>query len=376
MSNIEQGNQAGIERPFDEPPITVESLRRDNASVEANLRRREWELNRARKQLTLVATCSDARIMTPNPTSTVVIRSIAGGRDLTPFRGLLSHDSIQNILILGHHSGNKSVKGDAPEGCGGLGVRKSQLRNRTETKNEVGRWVEEHVSHYDALKVALDKARQAQGLTNKEIVLATQDHLDHTIFPMAAYLKDLTLPKHIRGIDFEAYDPKDLYQEGIPSLPADTFEGTTFDEFMSKYFRFLQAHYMTPYAHDRTGQETQNPRMLMITSDVRPPEVCYPETAGETNRVFVETLARDKFDNGVSIPEVDQKNTIAQAEYPVSHFHNMDTIFIVTGNMTESQKFAQRLLDKHWMTDWKERQGTQVIVGETKAGLLRQTEKF
>jgi hypothetical protein len=375
MSNVEQGRNAGGEYYFNREAITVESILEDNRSAEAERRRSEWNENRENKRLTLLNTCSDARIVIPNPTSTAVVRSIAAGRSLEPFGKLISHKSIDNVHIMGHHAGNKVVEGAAPRGCGGLGVKEDQMQHDKVPHSEVEEWVSENVCHSDSLYHAFMKAAETQDYTDKEILLSTQDHLDHTIYPMAGFLGSLKAPIHYE--DFGQYNSGDIYKSGIPSLPSTELKGTSFEQYLEKYFNEQLPDLLASYSeHDRTTQEVQDPKLLLITTNVAPSEVLYPNLSRRPNKIFVETLAREKIQDELIITEKGVKDVISQAQYPISHFTNINTVFIETGDITKSSMIAKRLTDKVWFKPWMERTGTKILVGETKAGKLEDLRKF
>lgn len=375
MNTSEQGRQIGGEFYINREAITIESLIEDNRSPEAEAKRTEWENNRENKKLTLLNTCSDARIVTPHPTSSVVVRSIAAGRSLEPFGKLIQHKSIDNVHIMGHHSGKTTVKGDAPRGCGGLDVKEEQIKHDKIPHSEVEEWVLENVCHSDSLYNAFVKASDIQAYTDKEILLSTQDHLDHTIYPMAGFLESLKAPIHYE--DFSQYNSRDVYRLGIPSLPSSELKGSSFEEYLDKYYQEQLPRLLSQYSeHDRTSQEIQNPKMLLITTNVRPPEVCYPNLTGRPNKVFVETLAREKVNDEIQITDGDIKGVVTQAQYPVSHFNSIDTLFIETGDIKQSLRIARAFEERKWFVPWIERKNTQVLVGEIKAGKLQAIQKF
>lgn len=375
MSEKEIGRSAGGEFYIDREAITVESLLSDNRSPEAEKRRTEWEENRENKRLTLLATCSDARIITPNPTSSVVVRSIAAGRSLEPFGKLISHKSIDNVHIMGHHAGNAVIEGEAPKGCGGLGIKEDQVKHDKVPHSEVEEWVAENVCHPDSLYHAFIKASDVQEFTDKEILLSTQDHLDHTIYPMAGFLGGLQAPIHYE--DFSQYKSSDIYRKGIPSLPSSELIGTSFDDYLKKYYEEQLPKHLFDYSeHDRTSQEVQSPRILLVTTNVRPPEVCYPELTRRPNKVFVETLAREKINDEIVITDKDIRNVVTQAMYPISHFPKLKTLFIETGDIEQSIKIARAFEERTWFTPWMESKSTQIIIGESKAGKLQDIRKY
>jgi hypothetical protein len=375
MSETEHGRNAGGEFYFDREAITVESILADNRSAEAERRRSEWNENRENKRLTLLNTCSDARIVIPNPTSTAVVRSIAAGRSLEPFGKLITHKSIDNVHIMGHHAGNAVVEGAAPRGCGGLGVKEDQMKHDKVPHSEVEEWVSQNVCHSDSLYHAFMKAAETQDYTDKEILLSTQDHLDHTLYPMAGFLGSLKAPIHYE--DFGQYNSGDIYRSGIPSLPSAELQGTSFEDYLNRYFNEQLPILLGSYSeHDRTTQEVQDPKVLLITTNVAPSEVLYPQLSQRPNRVFVETLAREKIQDELVITDRDIKDVIAQAQYPISHFANINTVFIETGDITQSSVIAKRLTDKPWFMPWMDRAGTKILVGETRAGKLEDLRKY
>jgi hypothetical protein len=366
----EVGINAGREIRVNFEQVSTETLITDTQSVEAYQRRREWEQNRAKKELILLDTCSDSRIITPNPKQSVVIRSISAGRDLEPFSPLLKHPSVKAIHILGHHAGIEVIDGEAPRGCGGLAVKEKQLQG-SKAHSDVEKWVAKNVCHSDSLLVAIDKAKQALLHTNKDTLVSTEDHLDGSIFPMLL-IKDTNF-----GI--RNYDPSYTYSNGIPVLPSEQIDNSPFADYLNEYYekQFPELFYFSE--HNRKSLEVQNPHMLMITTNIRPPEVCYPQTTGKPNTVFVETLARTKnraLGDKVEIQPKDIENVIDQAEYPVSHFSNLKTVYIETGDIDQSRRVATKMFERPWFVQWFGKENKKIIVSATRAGLIEEIYNF
>lgn len=365
------GVTAGRESQINFERVTTETLLADNQSAEAYRRRSGWMNNRHDKNLTLLDTCSDARLVTPNPTQSVVIRSVAAGRDLEPFTPLLNHGSIRNIHILGHHAGNQVVTGNPPKGCGGLSVKEHLLLGNP--SSDVERWVSEHVCHSDGLYHALNKAKEMVQHAEKtrEILLSTQDHLDHTIFPMI-FIPD-------GEIELENYDRNVIYRQGIPCLSAQQIADTSFLDYFDGYYDSQFPSLFRFAEHNRNTQLDQNPHLIMITTNIRPPEVCLPNTTRRPNSVFVETLARSKnkaMGDEIEINKKDIENVIDQAEYPVTHFSNLRTLYAETGNFDQSQRVADSFFQRPWFDKWYSDGGKQVITGSIRAGIIREISYF
>ena len=364
------GVNAGREIRVNFEGVSTETLITDNQSAEAYQRRREWEQNRQKGELILLDTCSDSRIIIPNPTFSVVIRSISAGRDLEPFSPLLKHPSVKAIHILGHHAGNEVIDSEAPRGCGGLAVKEKQLGGR-QPLSDVENWVARYVCHSDSLLVAIDKAREALTHTNKDILVSTQDHLDHTIFPMRL-IKDT-------DIGIGNYDPSYTYSNGIPVLPSEQIDNSPFRQYFSQYYERQFPSLYSFSEHNRESLQIQNPHTLLITTNIRPPEVSYPQTTRNPNSVFVETLARTKnkaLEDKVEISTKDIENVIDQSEYPVSHFSNLSTVYVETGDIEQSRRVAAKMFERPWFVEWYGKGDKKIIVGAVRAGLIEQIYNF
>lgn len=364
------GVTAGRETYINFERVSTETLLADNQSIEAYKKRAEWEQNRARRELTLLDTCSDSRIVTPNPTQSVVIRSIAAGRDLEPFSPLLNHPSVKDIHILGHHAGTEALEGEPPKGCGGLAVREKQLNGKPPMSG-VERWVSKYVCHSDSLLVALDKTRDALRYTDKDILLSTQDHLDHTVYPM----------RLMRNTDLglENYDPANVYRNGIPVLPSEQIDNSPFGQYIKNYYenQFPDLYFFSE--HSRKTQEVQNPHLLLVTTNIRPPEVCLPNTTRKPNSVFVETLARLKnrqMGDRVEIRKKDIEEIIDQAQYPISNFPDLSAVYIETGDLEQSRRVADSFIQRQWFIDWYNEGNRKIIVGSIKSGIIREISNF
>src|SRR3989338_6283535 len=94
------------------PPITVESLLRDNQSSIAEERRYTWYETRTKGKLVKIRMCSDARGILPEPDEEVVVHRIACG----PTSGLLLESpGIESAVIMTHFDGDTVLPGKAPE---------------------------------------------------------------------------------------------------------------------------------------------------------------------------------------------------------------------------------------------------------------------
>lgn len=370
QENRQVGINAGRETHISFERVSTETLLADNQSLKAYKRRSEWGENRARRELTLLDTCSDSRIVTPNPTQSVVIRSIAAGKDLEPFTPLLNHRSVKNIHILGHHAGTETLEGEPPKGCGGLDVKEKELNGKI-PMSDVEKWVSKHVCHSDSLLVALDKTKDALKYANKDILLSTQDHLDHTIYPM----------KLIRNTNFglENYDPAEIYRNGIPVLPSEQIDNSPFGQYIKNYYenQFPDLYFFSE--HSQKTQKIQNPHLLLITTNIRPPEICLPNTTRKPNSVFVETLARSKnkeMGDKLDIRKKDIEEIIDQAQYPISHFSNLSTVYIETGDLEQSRKVADSFTQRQWFLNWYDSGNKKIIIGSIKAGIIKEISNF
>lgn len=348
--------------------IAPQMFLEDNRSPEAIAGRAKWEENRRLKRQILTVACSDSRVVLIEPPREIAIRAVSAGIDPEEFLPAIENPNVEAINLMGHHSGKDLKRGEAPSGCGGMGVRKELSTGKT-PKADIERWVIEHVEDADPLLHLLSLGKKVLATTEKKMLFSSQDQLDKTVYPIFAYLNQLITPASVDLNDFRA---EIAYAQGIPHLIRDQLMGSAFDEYLLSYYqeRFPKFHSWAEV--DTYSQESQNPGIYLVTTNIRPAQVCYPHLSEKPGDMFVTTVPRRKnvARDRIEITDEAIENVLCQAQYPISHFSKLLTILIETGDMEQSLRIAGKLKQKSWAIPWFQRSNTQIMIGQIRRGIL------
>ncbi len=357
-------------------PVTPRDLYADNHSLEADRRREAWNRHKADGNLTVVWSCGDARVIIPNPETTVSIRSIATGSpsDAYPYTRLMESPGVKNIIILPHFDGETVKPGEEPTGCGGLGEKKVQETKSSKEVSEgnsVVRYVKQRVKSSDVLLQACISATITNENTSKNVLAAAQDHRDGTIIPIAAFSdrgRRTISAINLRHLFQGQYDPKIIYQDGIPSLSEDEIP-EEFRAYLTLHRKNLEELYKVEPDLVQL-QKTQNPTIMALSTDPRPFEVRFPALTASPNTLFKLSVPRTRIDSRISIDDQSLNDALDQTEYPVAHFSNLNTIYIETGDFDRSKRVADQLILNEWVHDWINEPSHQIIAAQTRDGIV------
>lgn len=375
---------SGIDRP------TAEFLLNDNASPVADANRARWEAARREGRLTLVQACSDSRTLIFDQNEAVVIRYIGGAIPVQPYTKLINHRSIGGVMVMAHFDGNLVSPGKSPSGCGGLKEKERQINGGTiEATEGIEHFVENHIATSDTILQACILAGATAEHTEKPVLAAAQDHLDGTVYPIAVFTnhgRRVITAIPARLLYSTQHDPKEIYTEGIPYLD----DGELPDELFSclEQNRAQVAELKRKFPNLRKIQTTQNPSMLVLTTDIRPVAMRYP-SLNVPGKVFCLSVPRDKseIDSTVQISREALVAGVNQADFPIGMalanqgdltktFSQLNTFFVETRNFEKSRWAAEQLTKKEWMKKWIAIPGNKILVGETQAGIASRIEVF
>jgi len=364
-------------RKLHELAITPQTLIEDNKSLLATKRIEAWYAAKTEGGLTGVISCSDARVSvttafgTPNIVS---IRTVAAGglRDKEdPMSWVFSHKGAGKFMVLEHFDGEQFRFGECPKGCGGLGE-KEKMVGQEEDLSTCGEvydaidYVRRHVDHHDMVLQAMITASKLTRLTNAPVLAAAIDHRTYKVFPLAELSGD-NFRSSIRLADLIDYDPGKLYYMGIPTLNLAWTPGPFHSLIMANQT------VVSERANNRSffeSQRVQNPRAVVISTEIRPAGARYPKTFGEPNTGFMVRLPYIKEKDGIVLSEQELCIAFAQAGYALSHaataqqggsFYGTDTIIIETPSMELTQRIATKLQETQAYQDWKKSRGKQLI---------------
>ena len=366
--------RAGGELLHPKERITPASLYEDNHSPEGKAGRGIWEQTRNKF---LVWTCSDSRVIVPNPTSTIVIRSLGAGIETELFEELIENPDIPGLIILGHHAGTMEDRGTKKrnlKGCGAQAVKAEHTEAGKTPQSDVEEWVCNHLEHADLVNQVSSKAKDALSKIKRQIYIAggSEDHLDGTIELFALFQKgraDQFADPHLNDLQL----PPNL-RDYITRYSADQFA------LMHRFFGNQTEIDNLPLAQRtlagalrENSQLVQNPEMLTITTDIRPIEIRYPHT-WKPNRIFQISVPgkKNSSQEGVLVNQDQIKGVIDQVHYPVAHFSALNTILITTGRLRDSLSIADHLMDRKWFEKWIAAGEHQLLIGQIKDGELEE----
>ncbi len=365
--------------------ITSDALRNDNFSEKADGLRHQWEENRSRENLWAIAACGDARILIPNPTNTVSIRSIAtaGIKESK----IIESAGVKIAIALTHVDGATIQEGKRPTGCGGLGAKEEALNG--DAKKDVVRGIEYYVTnkiqHPDATIQSRISAEEMAAKTGKPALAAVQDHRSGKIYPIAAFLKGgLVVVSKVREKDLIVYSEKEIYRNGIPSLE-DNQVPDEFTEFLQAC-KTQERELLMRYPNLKDMQKVQNPRMVVLSTDIRSMKVRYPTISDFPGLIFKLHVPREKIGSGINIQADALEQSLSQTQYPIGYsvrnygqpdkpFSKTDLILIETGDIAISRLLAAKLMDEEWMKQWLALSNRHIIVIQTQEGISNVIEQ-
>lgn len=370
--------------------ITPESLYTDNTSDKAKSLRYIWRENRDAHNLRAIIKCGDSRGITPIPRETVEIGSIATGVDFDYYSGLLSHEAFsqRGYFSFGHYDGLKFKIGHMPEGCGGLGAKKEQLATLTQAKSEgIEEFIRNNIGHPDVIVQTCITAARIARKTDRQSIAGIQDHRSGEIRIVGIFSqKDSNYRTAVDPILlFQGkYKPEVIYKDGVPSIPDEYLPNET-RNMLSKYNEQLQ-ELKSRHKDLENEQETQYADMISIDADIKPAGIITPGLTACPNRIFRLNVPRQRLGNGIHIPPVALDQVLQQAEYPLTQavIHSSDngsfsrsrTIFINTGDMDQSVKIANQLMEKPYTKVWLTLAETQIIVAQSRMGEIAEIDYF
>lgn len=371
MTIGENGRSIGGEYYSIREGVSTISLLEDNRSPRAAEGRARHAANKTAGKLILVSRCSDSRNLSTEPEREAVIRSVGGAPKFDSFSPALLDPAYSGIILEGHFSGNEEIRGQSPKGCGGREI-KDKLLKGVYPKSDIEKWVHEHLADSDLLLDLFTRSHQVLKPTGKELLLTGKDLLDQTVYPMMAFLEEPVVPP---TVNMQEYDPAVVYKHGIPHLTSAQLRDSVFEDYLNDYYseRFPSLHRFGLF--DRTSQLTQNPGILLLTTETMPVEIWLPKLAEKPGRIFLETLARTKNpETGrIEIAEEDLTCVIKQTDIPFDSFTNLRTIIILTEEEAQSQRTLTRLRQKDKFQRWASAGDPRrkLIVGEIDNGVLR-----
>ncbi len=359
--------------------ITAESLYADNKSAIAQQNITIWHENAQAGRLIQTNSCDDSRQVIPGLPESVHVQTIGTGGSKEAYKGLTTNRAVRAVVNAAHHAGNTVAPRIVPKGCGGLGAKedmqKSGQRGHTEG---IGHYIENDIYHSDVTVQSCVSAFELSDMSDKPVLAATQDHLTGFIYPLVGFWtkgntrynihnRSITLEDLLRP---EKYNPAKIYQDGLPIIDEYDLPDVFLEYLEANKKEVTELH--EKYPDFRQRQETQNPTTVVLSTDIRPLRLRFPENFDTPGSVFRGSLPRRKYVNGaeiaVEIPERDLVRAVNQLQYPIEHFSNVENLIIDTRNYQFSLDLMGSFMTKPWMRDWREIGGKQVILIESQGG--------
>lgn len=376
-----------ITQPKKEVPITAEGLFEDNRSLKARGRIEKWHENSAKGQLIQSDACGDSRQEIPDLERSVIIQTISTGGPKEEYRGLVNHRAIRAIVNVTHHAGDTVKPKTVPRGCGGLGAKEEMEKNGNDGNSEgIEHYVAEDIYHSDVIVQTCVSAMEIGRMTDKPVLASTQDHLTGEIHPLIAFWTtgNTSHSIHHRSIKLDdilrpdKYDPEKIYVNGLPCIDIADLPGV-FQDYLEANRREIEKLH-EDYPDYRERQRTQNPSTIVLSTDIRPIRLRYPESFDVPGSVFRLSMPRRKYVEGddltIEVPQQELQRVLNQAQYPIEHFTNARSIIIETRDYNLSVALVESLRKKPWMGAWAEKDGTQIIIIETQGGRVKRMAEF
>ncbi|MCX6730681.1 MAG: hypothetical protein NTZ55_02435, partial [Candidatus Roizmanbacteria bacterium] len=227
------------------------------------------------------------------------------------------------------------------------------------------------IEHSDVVVQTLISAARVAKKTDAPIYASLVDHRTYRWSPIAVFHGG-TINTQIPLSALFAYDPAQIYQNGIPEMPIINDRSLLSDLYaenriqMDEMLRRNPDFYMT--------QKTQDPHSILFSTDVRSPRIRYPNLSGP-NTMFRVRVPYEK-DAGGSITGINPQHlesSFAQVQYPISHtvgssvgkpFHSTRNLIVETPDLDLSREVADKLAEKEWMRPWIEQEGGNIIVAQ------------
>lgn len=380
----------GLCRP-DITPTTLRDFNDFNMHPEIKRLSKEWQLNKANKELWIIITCGDSRLLIPKPEKIISMRSIDLGG--TKAKDIFLKGGAKLAVAMGHFG--YFTPGKMPEGCGGGAAKIESINNHSHIKiARLQHYIDKKIEHPDVLVNAILNAKRIFEETGMPSIAVGENHRTGRIYPLAIYTNETYVEQRKFNLTElqKKYNEAEIYTaDEIPFLSENDIPPSALKIFKE----FLDACEMHKDATNRKYpkleylQEVQNPKIIAISDKLSSIRTRY-DGFDLPNFIFKLHLTRNKDDESKKTeidPEV-QKDVIAQALYaitlavehyrqPNESFSETDTILIETSNINNSRNFAKELTEEPEVKKWLNLdQDHRIIVIQNKEGISNIIEYY
>ncbi|EKD90631.1 MAG: hypothetical protein ACD_30C00112G0072 [uncultured bacterium] len=353
--------------------LNPQQLLNDHYSAEAEQNiERILEL-RAKGELEVIWSCSDARLILPD--DVYQVKTISGTGPRSPWAKLLNYDRTLGVIVMDHFD------------CGGIQAR-SQLPEKIADEDTALGFVRDHVWANDPIIQSILTGSWTASRTKRTVVSVVQNHLDGSVYPQGVFnngsqTEHKTIPTY--KLMPEEYLPEGLYGDEIPQLD-ESFIPSSAAHILNKIAKKVE-FIRTKYPEVMDLQPVQDPEVIAITTNLKPLSARFPKHFSKPNTVFQVSLARQSFDNEGELSTDDVREAFRQIHYPISYslehsslaeeapFKSTRVLYIETGDMKVSLGLAKQAQRRLWVQEWLELPDRTIIAAEAIKGKIREIEQ-
>lgn len=355
-------------------PQSLSTLRADSETEAVSVFRSRFDQAKVNGNVPLVKRCPDSRLI--DPELTAVIAAIAAGAPNSPYTGALRSPDFRVAVVENHFDGETIRSGGIPTGCGGRDGKRNGNGNGNGDKG-ISRYLDRHVQDDDLINQTLiamsHVSLRADGKPTLGVAVNHRNLVRYPVGFVSGGRVELPLPVHLHNLMAPEYFPIDqveLYRNGIPTIDPVLIH-PKLREFLATC-RQTQSHYAQKYDLHRI-QESQNPDMVILTSELRSPRYRFPSYFDAPGSYFQISLAitpQRLIDQAYL-----QEAVLDQINYPFSHFSARNLI-IETRSIHTSASVARRIADLDFMEQWMKREDTGIALLETVHGITSYSDVY
>jgi len=371
------------------PEINAKFLLHENGLVRAQKSLQKWYQAKDEHHLTAVWFCDDARLLASTALRTnsiVPIRTIAAAGDPSPFKNILTHEAVQQGVVMGHFDSMQSR--EYPTGCGGEMAKEKRVGHPHPESNrkKVLGYIDHHIETPDVVRQTLKSALNMSRLAgNKPVLAVLWDHATYSIVPIGIFSEGGNKFEGMLGLDeIRSSNDRRISVHDLVALGSDKIP-PSLRTLIAKNDEFMQKRGFQDIAKINA---VQNPSTVMITTSIVPMGVRYPSLADKPNSVFKIALPYAKADDFAESGEFvlernDVDTVIAQTEYPIGHcveakngqpFRDTKTIVIETPSIEASRAIYAEMRKQKWFKKWKNEKKGAVTLVEVHHGKVTSAE--
>lgn len=350
------------------------------------LDRKEFSLNKIGGKIRALKKCADARVHCILPAVDTAHFTTIAAADPTAFAPAYSHPGYSSIVDYTHFAGDT---GFPLKGCGGL-AEWQKLSDKGDVRPQelqgAASYVWNEIRTADPFFAAFQDAMAIATLTNKPIFFGSLDHLTAQLYIAGLAVNQGGTPQYYSPIDFNHYDPQEVYRGEFPVIHPGQIPNTKWAEelaLINRQNREKQQQIFADNPEFIQSQKVQNPGLIYISDQPHSLRLIMPGIAENPNSDFSLRVVKTKRGNGRVV--TDPTKVLQQLEYPIVHsvqsqdagsgaFHNSKHILITTEDIDLSKDIAKKACKEPYMKPWLERGGRIIIAGVQKGEIKKPSD--